>query len=190
ELDLFLATLKTAQVLEAWVAETPILEITERFGIGAGDLRAKVEDAEWLLFGASRIAGRYQRRLARPIDELSQRIRYGIREELVDLVHLRGVGRARARALFGAGFRDRDSLRSAPVDQVTAALRSPKIAEMVLREVHHPRWSGAAYAGTLNAVPIAPTPPSGPAEVPPARRAKRSPRLDEFPSSPEESASR
>ena len=40
DLDAFLATLKTATVLEAWIAETPILEITERHGIGAGDVRA------------------------------------------------------------------------------------------------------------------------------------------------------
>jgi len=190
ELDLFLATIKTAEVLEAWIAETPIVEISERFGIGAGDLRAKVEDAEWLLFGASRIASRYQRRLARPIDELSQRIRYGIREELVDLVHVRGIGRARARALFASGFPDREALRSAPVDRVTSALRSPRVAEMVLREVHHPRWSGARVAPLAEEAPPPVTAPA-PAEQPrERRRLKRSPRLDEFPTSPEESASR
>ena len=67
DLDLFLATLKTASVLEAWVNETPLVELTERFGIGAGDVRAKVEDADWLLFGASRLAVRFQRR-ASPLD--------------------------------------------------------------------------------------------------------------------------
>lgn len=95
ELDLFLAGLKTAQVLEAWIDETPIVEITERFGIGAGDLRAKVEDADWLLFAASRIAARFQRRASRPLDDLALRVRYGVREELLDLVQLRGIGRAR-----------------------------------------------------------------------------------------------
>jgi len=138
DVELFLATIKTAQVLEAWLDETPIVEISERFGIGAGDLRAKVEDAEWLLFGASRIASRFQKRLARPLDDLSLRIRYGAREELLDLVHLRGIGRARGRALYNAGFPDREALRAAPVDRVAAALRSPRLAEAVLREVRHP----------------------------------------------------
>ncbi len=184
-LDLFLATLKTAEVLEAWIAETPIVEISERYGIGAGDLRAKVEDAEWLLFGTSRLANRYQRRLARPVEELSLRVRYGIREELLDLVHLRGVGRARARALFQAGFHDRDSLRSAPVDRVAQALRSPRLAEMILREVHHPR----AKAGVPpSGPPPAATPMPAPPALGPPRSARRGRRLDDFATEPGEPA--
>ena len=186
DLDLFLATLKTAEVLEAWIAETPIVDISERFSIGAGDLRAKAEDAEWLLFGASRIATRYQRRLARPIEELSLRVRYGIREELVDLVHLRGVGRARGRALFSAGFTDRDSLRSAPVDRVAQALRSPRLAELVLHEVHHPRFRSAP-------TPTGPAPAAtSPVDARPASpvAARKGRRLEEYPTTPEGSANR
>ena len=194
DLDLFLSTMKTAEVLEAWMTETPIVELTEKYGIGAGDLRAKVEDADWLLFGASRLASRYQRRLSRPIEELSLRVRYGIREELLDLVHLRGVGRARARALFNAGFHDRDSLRSAPVDRVAQALRSPRLAEMILREVHHPRWkpSLGSAAGIANDAPTAEATvaPPAPAARAAAHATKRSRRLEEFPPEPDGPASR
>lgn len=189
DLELFLATLKTAEVLEAWTTETPIVEITERFGLGAGDLRAKVEDADWLLFGTSRLAVRYERRLARPVEELSLRVRYGIKEELLDLVQLRGVGRARARALFNAGFPDREALRSASVDRVAQALRSPRVAEMVLREVHHPRARAVAPASST-------APPAPPAVAPPpprasgAARAPRRRRLEEYPGEPDAPANR
>lgn len=184
DLDLFLSTLKTAEVLEAWIAETPIVELTERYGIGAGDLRAKVEDADWLLFGTGRLATRYQRRLARPIEELSLRVRYGIREELLDLVHLRGVGRARARALYAAGFHDRDALRSAPVDRVAQALRSPRLAEMVLREVHHPRARTVPAAPFVAPPSVERAPASG--ALPATTSAKRrSRRLDDYPAEPE-----
>jgi ATP-dependent DNA helicase len=188
DLDLFLATIKTAQVLEAWLDETPIVEISERFGIGAGDLRAKVEDAEWLLFGASRIASRFQRRLARPLDDLSLRIRYGAREELLDLVHLRGIGRARGRALYNAGFPDRDALRSAPIDRVTAALRSPRLAEAILREVRHPSVPRSVE-------PVAGSPPPVPAmprrkdPAPPGAKAKRR-SLEEYHTDPDAPATR
>ncbi len=138
DLDFFLSTIKTASVLEAWIDETPILEISERFGIGAGDLRAKVEDANWLLFASSRIAARFHRRLTRPIDDLSLRVQYGVREELLDLVRLRGIGRVRARALRRAGFPDRETLRAAPLDRVEQALRSRKLAESVLNQVRRP----------------------------------------------------
>jgi len=171
-LDVFLATLKTASVLEAWVSEQPIVEITQRFGIGAGDLRSKVEDADWLLFAAGRLAGVFQRRVNRPIDDLSFRIRYGVREELLDLVRLRGVGRVRARMLYRAGYPDREALRNAPLDRIEQALRSRRLAEMVASQLKgRPEVVRAPTAGT----PSSPRP-----ETAPGRPKVR--RLDDFPS--------
>ena len=166
DLDSFLSTLKTATVLEAWLAETPIVEITEKFGIGAGDLRTKVEDAEWLLFAAGRLAVAFQRRLARPLDDLALRLRYGVLEELLDLVRLRGIGRVRGRMLYRAGLKDREALRQAPLGRIELALRSRRLAEMVAAQLNRPA------RGT--------EPPAGPEAVGPAppRRGARS--LDEF----------
>ncbi len=172
DLEAFLSTLKTAAVLEAWVAEEPIVEITQRYGIGAGDLRSKVEDADWLLFAAGRLATVFQRRVGRSIDDLSFRVRYGVREELLDLVRLRGIGRVRARLLYRAGFADRESLRSAPIDRIEQALRSRRLAEMVVSQLK-PRPGGGRE-------------PPGPAPSPPRKAPERTSRstvrrLDDFP---------
>jgi helicase len=173
DLDLFLATLKTASVLESWVAETPLVDLTERFGIGAGDVRAKVEDAEWLLFGASRLAVRFQRRATRSIDELSLRVRYGVNEELLDLVRLKGVGRVRGRALFRAGFLDREALKGASVDRLETILKSRPLAKAVASEV-----SGGRRR-TDDSPPSTPAPTR--TATPPAAEPRRGPRrLDEF----------
>ncbi|HZY93116.1 MAG TPA: DEAD/DEAH box helicase [Thermoplasmata archaeon] len=178
DLDLFLATIKTAMVLESWIDETPIVELTERFGIGAGDLRGKVEDADWLLFGASRLATTFKRSVARPVDDLSLRVRYGVREELLDLVRVRGIGRVRARALYGAGILDRDMLRASSLDAIEQVLRSRRLAEAIAREVAHPRAASLAAAPTATA-PFIPRP-----------RTKARPgstrRLEEYPEAPEE----
>jgi len=174
ELEMFLATLKTAAVLEAWIDERPIVELTDRFGIGAGDLRAKVEDAEWLLFGASRLAQRFQRRASRAIDDLSLRVRYGVREELLDLVRLKGIGRVRSRLLYQSGFPDRDALREAPLARVEAVLRSKKLAESVLKQVESPRAPAGREPSASPAAP--PPPPPGPASSD-----RRRPRLEDFP---------
>ena len=171
DLDGFLSTLKTASVLEAWINEVPILEITRQYGIGAGDLRTKVEDAEWLLFGAGRLAARFQRRLGRTIDDLSTRVRYGAREELLDLVRLRGIGRVRARRLYGAGYPDRESLRQAPLSRIEAVLRSRTLAEAVANQVRRPDAGARPSAGS----PRRPTSPP----VTPKRPARRT--LDEYP---------
>lgn len=172
DLDLFLATLKTASVLEAWVSETPLVELTERFGIGAGDVRAKVEDADWLLFGASRLAVRFQRRATRSIDELSLRVRYGVNEELLDLVRLKGVGRVRGRALFRAGFADREALKGASVDRLESLLKSRPLAKAVLAEVGGRRRPPPADPAPP---PVTSTPSPRPTE---RRRGARS--LEEF----------
>jgi len=171
DLDAFLATLKTAAVLEAWVGEEPIVEITQRFGIGAGDLRSKVEDADWLLFAAGRLARVFQRRVGRAVDDLSFRVRYGVREELLDLVRLRGIGRVRARQLFRAGFPDREALRNAPIDRIEQALRSRRLAEMVTSQLRV--RPGGARAPPLD------TPPPPPRVERRSRTTVR--RLDEFP---------
>ncbi len=155
DLDGFLATLKTATVLESWTNEVPLVELTARHGIGAGDVRAKVEDADWLLFGLSRLSSLEPRRIGRSIDDLALRVRYGVKEELLDLVRLRGIGRVRARILFRAGFPDREALRQAPLDRVEQALKSRKLAEMVLSQV---RRRAGAPSGRDEEIPAGPPP--------------------------------
>jgi len=172
DLDGFLATLKTATVLESWIAETPIVEITEKHGIGAGDLRSRVEDSDWLLFALGRLASTFQRRLGRPVDDLSLRVRYGVKEELLDLVRLRGIGRVRARLLWNAGFGDREALRNAPVDRIEQALKSRRLAESVVAQLN-PRAARRAPAPA----PTEERPPG-----PPVRRVPRT--LEEYPPEP------
>ncbi len=179
DLDLFLATLKTASVLEMWIDEQPMIRISEKFNIGAGDLRTKVEDADWLLFGLGRLATRFRRELARPIDELSLRVRYGVRDELLDLVRLRGIGRVRGRALFTSGWADREALGRASLDRVASVLRSTALAESVLKQLRHP-----AAPAVIPPVPIAvPVPrttqPAGPRSNS-TRARSRARRLEEF----------
>jgi helicase len=183
DLELYLAGLKTAVILEKWIDEVPILQITEQFGIGAGDLRTKVEDAAWLLFGLSRLAGRFRRDLARSIDDLELRVAYGVGPELLDLVRLRGIGRVRGRELYQAGFPDRESLRNAPVDRVAAALRSRVLAEQVVAQLR-PGSRGAKGPPRAPAPPAPAETPAPPRAAPPAPstpRARRGRTLEEFP---------
>lgn len=170
DLDLFLARLKTACVLEAWTSETPIVEISDRFNIGAGDVRGRVEDAEWLLGAATRLSLRFQRRATRTLDALALRVRYGVGEELLDLVRLSGIGRVRGRALFDAGFADREALRSASIGRLESILKSRSLAESVLRQL------GVTARG-----PERPRPAPAPPRAPTGAKARRTSRpLEEF----------
>ncbi|MGH9923424.1 MAG: helix-hairpin-helix domain-containing protein, partial [Nitrososphaerales archaeon] len=63
-------------------------------------------------------------------------VKYGIKEELIPLISLEGVGRVRSRALYSAGFKDIGSIRSASaqklasVQKIGAAL-AKKIKEQI-----------------------------------------------------------
>ncbi len=134
----WLSALKTARLLEDWASEVDEETITERYGVGPGDIRGKVETAQWLLGAAESLAGEVDSDAARAISEARIRVEHGVREELVDLAGVRGVGRKRARRLFEAGISDRAELRDAAKPVVLAALRGRrKTAENVLENAGH-----------------------------------------------------
>jgi len=134
----WLSALKTARLLEDWASEVDEETITDRYGVGPGDIRGKVETAQWLLGAAESLAGEVDSDAARAISEARIRVEHGVREELVELAGVRGVGRKRARRLFEAGIGDRAELRDAAKPVVLAALRGRrKTAENVLENAGH-----------------------------------------------------
>ncbi|MFC7072671.1 ATP-dependent DNA helicase [Halovenus rubra] len=134
----WLSSLKTARLLEDWSSEKEEETITERYGVGPGDIRSKVDTAQWLLGAAESLATERDLGLGPDIREARTRVEHGVRAELVDLAGVRGVGRKRARRLFGAGIETRASLREADKSTVLAALRGrEKTAENILENVGH-----------------------------------------------------
>ncbi|SDX74008.1 ATP-dependent DNA helicase [Halobellus clavatus] len=131
----WLSALKTAKLLEDWATEVDEDRITERYGVGPGDIRGKVETAEWLLGAAERLAGELGLSPV-PVREAKKRVQYGVRDELLALAGVRNVGRKRARRLFEAGIESRADLREADKSTVLGALRGRrKTAERILENV-------------------------------------------------------
>ena len=134
----WLSALKTARLLEDWADEVDEDAITDRYEVGPGDIRGKVETAAWLLGAAESLAGELDTEWTTAVREARTRVEHGVREELVDLAGVRGVGRKRARRLFDAGIEDRAELRNADKSVVLAALRGRSgTAENVLEAVGH-----------------------------------------------------
>lgn len=132
----WLSALKTARLLEDWASELDEDEITDRYGVGPGDIRGKVETAEWLLNAAERLAGELDLEFGPAIREAKKRVEYGVEDELLDLAGVRNVGRKRARRLFAAGIESRADLRDADKSVVLGALRGRrKTTETILENV-------------------------------------------------------
>ncbi|MEG9194585.1 MAG: DEAD/DEAH box helicase [Archaeoglobales archaeon] len=125
----FLLEVKTALCLRDWINEVDENEICEKYSIAPGDLRRLVETAEWLSHALSRIAGEF----GKSVPRLETRIRYGVKEELLDLVSIRNIGRVRARKLYNAGIRSKEDI-IANKSKIKKIL-GQKIAEKVLREL-------------------------------------------------------
>ncbi len=134
----WLSALKTARLLEDWASELDEDEITDRYGIGPGDIRGKVDTAQWLLGAAESLATELDLGVGASIREARLRAEHGVKEELVDLAGVRGVGRKRARRLYEAGIEDRTQLREAEKPVVLGALRGrEKTAENILENAGH-----------------------------------------------------
>ncbi len=110
EYDWFLREFKTALMLYDWINERDEDVICSKYSIAPGDLRRIVETAEWLMHALTRILEFYGNPLAAQCGKLEERIRFGIRDELVELVRLRWVGRKRARKLYNAGIKTVEDL--------------------------------------------------------------------------------
>lgn len=137
--EAWLSALKTAKVLEDWASELDEGRITERYQIGPGDLRGKVETAEWLLNAAERLAVELELDVVDAVARARRRVRDGVHEELLDLTGVRNVGRKRARALHDAGIETRADLREADKSTVLAALDGRrKTAATILENAGHP----------------------------------------------------
>lgn len=132
-----LSQLKVASVLMQWIEETHEEKITSHFGIGPGDLRTLIELSDWLIYSSLEIGKVFNvTEIERPLSILRIRVLYGIKEELLQLVTLKGIGRIRARNLYNAGFKMLSDIRRASVKELEKVPSIGKaIAEDIKRQV-------------------------------------------------------
>ena len=101
-----------------WMDENNEDGLLDFYSVGPGDLRNRTDTAEWLLYSMQELAKRFRPQAGEKLSKLLVRIRHGVKEELLDLVRLKGVGRSRARLLFDAGYHDRSQLAEADADDL------------------------------------------------------------------------
>jgi helicase len=107
--------------MDLWINEGTEIDLSDQLNIESGDIYRMVETANWLVYSLrelSRLLGRAD--LISELDALRQRIRYGIKEELIDLVKIKGIGRVRARRLYKNNIKTRQDLATTSVNQLAA----------------------------------------------------------------------
>lgn len=133
-----MSQLKTALVIRDWINEVPEDTILSRYGIGSGDIYNIISNAEWILYSGGELAELLgYSEIATKIKRLHSRIKVGIKEELLDLTQIPGIGRVRARALYDNGYKSLEDLRKAKVENLVKLPRFGKeLAEAILKFVH------------------------------------------------------
>lgn len=146
--DFFRSDLKVALLVKDWIDEVPEETMTTGMGIGPGDIRSKVDMMDWIVYAMGEIAYIFNPDAIRRIRPLTTRVRYGVKEELIDLVSLRGIGRSRARTLFDAGYATKADISCADIDAMS---KLPKIGKALAEKIV--RQTGGSHRTEARAEP-------------------------------------
>jgi len=133
EYEYFLAALKGALALIDWINEEREDAIIEKYDVGSGDIYALASTARWLLYSAAELSSLLKLQShVKKLKKLMLRVEYGCKEELLQIVQLKGVGRVRARMLYNAGYRTIEDLKRATPEEL---LRVPSIGVQIVKRI-------------------------------------------------------
>jgi helicase len=138
EYEEFLKEVKMALIFKSWIEEKSQKEIMETFNIAPGELHSRLEISDWLLYSIVEIGKiiSIEENLLREIKKLRVRMQYGIKEDLLDLIKLEGIGRVRARILFDAGIKSIKDLRKTSPESLSKILHSKTLAQKIRQQLN------------------------------------------------------
>lgn len=135
EYEEFLRILKLTLVLYEWIEETGEDKILEHYNIRPGELKGKLDLADWLIYSSieiNKLLG--HKMLNKHLNKLRERISYGVREELLKLVKLSSIGKIRARKLYSQNIKTFSDIKNTDVKTLNAIL-GKGIAKKVLHQL-------------------------------------------------------
>ena len=135
EYDEFINSIKTALFFESWISEHDEEYLLEKYNIRPGEIKVKLDLADWLLYSAGELCLlRQQHERVRELAKLRIRVKNGVKEELLPLLKLKGIGRIRSRRLYAHGIHDLGDVRRADITTLSQ-LVGKAVAEDVKRQL-------------------------------------------------------
>lgn len=114
----FLECMKNSLLMEAWISEMDEERIMDKYSVAPGGIRAKMRNADWLLYGSKELARMKGLEHQEELEKLRLRLEHGIKEELLPLIKYDQIGRVRARKLYDHGIRDREAIREVSFEKL------------------------------------------------------------------------
>ena len=140
ELEMFsdynlLSKYHTSLMLKDWIGEVSEQNLVDSFNVQPGILHAKMQRADWLAYAAFELAKLLELKEHLPrLNKMRKRLKSGIKEELIYLCEVRGIGRVRARKLFNAGIKSIAELKKVDLLDLQRLL-PPKVALNVKKQI-------------------------------------------------------
>ncbi|WP_292460661.1 DEAD/DEAH box helicase [Methanothermococcus sp.] len=100
---------KNAKMFYDWINEVPEEKILERYNIEPGILRYKVEQSKWMVHSTKEIFNLLDidnKFIRDCLNDLEIRIEYGAKQDIIELLKIKHVGRVRARILYNSGIKN------------------------------------------------------------------------------------
>ena len=116
EYDEFMQSLKTSLLFYDWINEAGEDELMSNYGVTPGELRTRLTNAEWLCYALQELSLLLgKKELLKDLRKIRLRLKHGIKEELLPLIKLSGVGRVRARRLYSHNLKTLEDLRKVSI---------------------------------------------------------------------------
>ncbi len=123
EYDNFLNSIKTSFIFKEWIDENSEEYILEKYNVRPGELKYKINIADWLLYSLEELAILLKKHfLITEIKKLRLRLKYGAKEELLPLLRIKNIGRVRARKLYNNRIRDVKDIRNSDITKLVQLL--------------------------------------------------------------------
>ena len=119
----FMNAIKTTEVLIDWIYEAPEDYISDKYKVTPGELNYKMDVVDWLLYCLEEISLMKKNYFFRNLlNKLRIRFKAGVKEELLPLITLTGIGRVRARKLYNNGFKKLADIKKAQLSQLARVI--------------------------------------------------------------------
>lgn len=135
EYEDFVDSVKTSMFFNDWIEEKDEEALLEKYNIRPGEIRVKLDKADWLLYAAEelcKLTG--YKELIKELIKLRIRIQTGAKEELLALLQLKDIGRVRARKMYMSGIKDIGAVKRVSIEELSRIL-GKKTGENVKKQV-------------------------------------------------------
>lgn len=137
EYDDFINSVKTTCALYDWIEELNEEYLLEKYDMRPGELKVKLDNLGWLIYSMQELARNLDDKtklnfILKETEKLKLRLKYGVKEELLSLLRLKGIGRVKARKMFNHGIKTISDIKSS---KELGRLIGEKTAEKIKKQI-------------------------------------------------------